>query len=254
MYLQLAEDNTLSRRKKDKRNPAAAVLLAPGRALFLAMLDFNIDGLATKLARRNFSELRSFWLNAGGDPDKLAKNINKGKGKKPKKIGFIKKFKKNGQLAEMENPFLSYSGCAPGYYQTASGSCIKSKSGMSDYGPSYYLSEDLSDQKKAAIIAASTTAGTLIGTAVPGIGNVAGAAAGASLGQVIIKIYPMIKQAADDTAGDEEVAPPATPSVPENTGTDDEETTMTGKLPKWALPIGAGIVGLGLIYYFTKKK
>ena len=225
MYLQLAEDTTLARKKAnkpDRRNPAAVVLLAPGRALFQAMLDLNVDGLATKLSRRDFAELRTYWLKAGGNPDKLAKYINKGKGKKPKKIGFIKKFKKGEQLAEQENPFMS---------------------------------EDLTPSKKAAIIGAATAAGTAIGTAFPGIGNVAGAAAGTSLGGVIVAILPVIKKAADDTAGDEETTPPTTPDLPEDTGgAGGEETEPKKGLPKWAIPVGAAVIGLGLIYYFTKSK
>lgn len=228
MYLQLAEDTTLAKKranKPDRRNPAAVVLLAPGRALFQAMLDLNVDGLATKLSRRDFAELRTYWLKAGGDPDKLAKYINKGKGKKPKKIGFIKKFKKGQQLAENENPFMA---------------------------------EDLTPSKKAAIIGAATAAGTAIGTAFPGIGNVAGAAAGTSLGGVIVAILPVIKKAADDTAGDEETTPPNTPDVPEDTGgaggEEGAETEPKKGLPKWAIPVGAAVIGLGLIYYFTKGK
>jgi hypothetical protein len=225
MYLQLAENTYLakSNKPKDERNKINIVLLAPGRALFLAMCDLNIDGLATKLSRRNFAELRTYWLKAGGDPDKLAKNINKGKGKKPKKIGFLKKFKKGQQLAETANPFLS---------------------------------EELTPQKKAAIISASTAAGIALGTVFPVLGNIAGASGGASLGAVIVEILPIIKKAADDTAGDEEILPPPGDNLPENTGGagTETETTTTGGLPKWALPVGAAALGLGLIYYFTRTK
>lgn len=226
MYLQLAENTYLAKKEpKDERNKINIVLLAPGRALFLAMCDLNIDGLATKLSRRNFSELRTYWLKAGGDPDKLAKNINKGKGKKPKKIGFLKKFKKGQQLGETANPFLS---------------------------------EDITPAQKSAIISASTAAGTAIGTAFPGIGNVAGAAAGTSLGGVIVAILPVIKKAAEDPIGDEEITPPPGDNLPENTGgagTETETTTTTtGGLPKWVLPVGAAALGLGLIYYFTRTK
>ena len=235
MYLQLAEDATLARRRRnrDKRNPAAMVALAPGRALFLAMLDLNIDGLATKLARQNPEELKTMWLKAGGDYNKLVKNINKGKGKKPKKIGFIHKFKSGGQLAEVQNPFLN------------------------SYNQSNFLSEDLSPEKKAKIIAASTAAGTAIGTAVPAVGNVAGAAAGTSLGGVIVALYPIIKKSAADTAGDEEVTPPPTADIPESTETtetDETENKILGLNKNVVIYGGIGLAGLGLIWYLTKKK
>lgn len=235
MYLQLAEDRTLSRRrifKRDpnKRNPLASVTLAPGRALFLAMLNMNIDGLATKLAKQNFAALSSKWLKVGGNPSKLSKAINAGKGKRPKKVGFLNKFK-GGRLAE-----------------------------------DVTLSEDLTDAQKAKIIGLSTAAGSAIGTAIgPAVGTAAGASAGASLGGLIIAIYPTIRQAADEPAGeDPNKDPEPTPTVPEgedvgdpNATTDDTDTgTGATFLQKYKTPllIGGGIAALGVLYYLTKKK
>ncbi len=132
------------------RNPVASVALAPGRALFLAMVNMNIDGIATKLAKQNFkTEIEPRWLKAGGNPSKLSKAINKGKGKRPKKVNFLSKFK-GGKLAE-----------------------------------DVYLSEELNEEQKKKIIALSTSLGTTIGTAIPGIGSTAGAGAGASLGGLV---------------------------------------------------------------------
>jgi hypothetical protein len=235
MYLQLAEDKTLSRRRlfnrnkpDNPRNPVASVALAPGRALFLAMINMNIDGLATKLAKQNFkAEIEPRWLKAGGNPRKLSDAINKGKGKKPKKINFLSKFK-GGKLAE-----------------------------------DVYLSEDLNDTQKQKIVALSTAAGTAIGTAVPGIGNVAGAGAGASLGALIISIYPMIRKAADDPAGeDENKVPEPTPTVPTGADIEDPNAAPGGTggggtfFQKYKTPllIGGALVGLGAIYYLTKKR
>jgi len=237
MYLQLAEDRQLSRRplfKRDpnKRNPVASVALAPGRALFLAMLNFNVDGLATKLARRNWNDLQSRWLKVGGNPKRLSEAINKGKGKKPKKINFLSKLKGN-QLGE-----------------------------------DVYLSEELSSEAKGKIIAASTAAGTAVGTAVPGIGNAAGAAAGASLGGLIVAIYPVIKQAAEDPAGeDPDKTPEPVADVPAGDDVSDpNSTTETGGadtgatdqsfFSKYKTPIliGGGLLAIGAIYMLTKKR
>lgn len=234
MYLQLAEDRTLSRRplfRRDpnKRNPIASVALAPGRALFLAMLNMNIDGLATKLAKQNFADLSARWLKVGGNPNKLSKAINAGKGKRPKKINFIGKFK-GGRLAE-----------------------------------DVTLSEELTDAQKAKIISLSTAAGTAVGSVVPAIGNVAGAGAGASLGGLIVQIYPIIRKAADDPAGeDPNKDPEPTPEVPEGEDVSDPNAPTdangqpTGQtfFQKYKTPllIGGAIIGLGALYYYTKKK
>lgn len=233
MFLQLAEDRQLSglfrkdpnKEKKFDRNPAAAVAFAPGRALFLAMLSFNIDGLATKLAKQSASDLTARWKKVGGNPRKLTEAINKGKGKKPKKINFLKKLK-GGQLGE-----------------------------------DVYLSEDLSPEAKQKIIAASTAAGTAVGTAVPGIGNAVGAGAGASLGSLIVAIYPIIKKAAEDPSGeDENKLPESLPDLPPGDDIPDPNAagteTETSFFQKYKTPllIGGGLLALAGIYYATKKK
>lgn len=213
----------------------AIIGMAPGRALFNLMVEFNIDGIATKLAARPWNEIKQWWSKVGGDTNKLAKFINKGKGKKPRKIGLLNKFKAGGTLAEMQNPFLSA------------------------YGPSYYLSAELTEQKKAAIIAATTAAGTAVGTIVgPGPGSAAGAGAGASLGAVFMAILPLVVQMANDKIGeDPNVNPPELPTVPE----DEPTTTTPGAttddkifgLPKKTVMFGAiALGGLGLVYYLTK--
>lgn len=233
MYLQLAEDWQLSRnkpkkaKKPNKRNPVAAVAFAPGRALFLAMLSFNLDGLATKLAKQSPSKLTSSWAKVGGNSRKLTEAINKGKGKKPKKINFLKKLK-GGQMGE-----------------------------------DVFLSEELSPEAKQKIIAASTAAGTAIGTVVPGIGNAVGAGAGASLGGLIVAIYPIIKQASDDpSAEDENTLPESLPDLPPGAdeadpnadGTDsDSEASFFTKYKK-PLLIGGGLLLIAGIYFATKKK
>ena len=206
------------------------VALAPGRALFNLMTEMNIDGLATKLARRPWAEVAAMWNKVGGKPSTLAKFINKGKSKRPKKIGFLNKFKTGGQLAE-ENPFLSA------------------------YQPSYYLSE-VTPEKKAAIVAAATAAGAAVGTIVPGAGNAAGAASGGSMGAMIALILPLIVQIANDQAGEDPTTdPPQTPTIPEDESLDSPtETTDQEGMKKYILPIAIGAAGIGLIYFMTRKK
>jgi len=210
------------------RNPLAVAGLAAGRALFLAMLTFNLDGLATKMARRDWKQLQAMWLKAGGNPKKLSDAINKGKGKKVKKIGFIDKFK-GKQLSE-----------------------------------DIFLSQEPDGELKALVISASTAAGTAIGSAVPAIGTAAGAAGGASLGSVIVTLLPTILQAANDKIADiDGSTPPPVAPVPE--GEDIPETTTGGAngganggetffQKNKFLIIGGAVAAAGLIYFLTRKK
>lgn len=245
------------RENKDKSTAGtgAVVLLAPGRALFNILAKHNVDGIATKLATEPWNDVKMWWNKVGGQSSKLAKFINEGKGKKPKKIGLLKKFRAGGALAEMENPFLSYSGCAPGQCQNYFGQCVKCSTGsMREYSPSYYLSAgevQIPESVKNAIRAAGTAAGTTVGTIIePGAGTAVGAPAGLSLGEVIIAILPLIKKIANKNEGEADVIPPQTPNLP--TGTD-QDTTTTTDAKKWILP-AVVVGGLGLVWYLTKGK
>lgn len=209
------------------RNPLATTVLAPGRALFLGMVSFNLDGIATKLARQDWKRLQGLWLKAGGNPKKLSDAINKGKGKKVKKIALLSKFK-GGQMSE--DIFLS--------------------------------EEQMPEELKTKIITASTGAGTTIGSLIPAIGTTTGAAAGTSMGKVIVMLYPLIKKAADDKIGDiDGEIPPPTPEVPEGEnipeGTGSEGGANGGETffqKNKFLIIGGAVAAVGLIYFLTRKK
>jgi hypothetical protein len=73
---------------------AKTVLLAPGRNLFRIIVQGNLDGFASKLAKLDQGRLANLWKNAGGDPGKLSADIRKGASRPAKKLGllgFIKK-------------------------------------------------------------------------------------------------------------------------------------------------------------------
>lgn len=183
MYLELADNAPLlsrRRRKKDggTRHPIKAVMLAPGRALFLLMLDENIDGLASRLATENISGLSKQWEKMGGDQRKLVQMINKGKGKKARRFGFLSKFTGAQHLGEdEENP------------------------------------ANLSNDQKAKIIAASTALGAAIGATIPAAAPVA-IPGGPILGSVIVGVIPFIKNAANKTQSAED-AGANLPTIPE---------------------------------------
>ena len=73
---------------------AKTVLLAPGRNLFRIIVQGNLDGFASKLAKLDQGRLLNLWKNAGGDTGKLSADIRKGASRPAKKLGllgFIKK-------------------------------------------------------------------------------------------------------------------------------------------------------------------
>ncbi len=61
---------------------AKTIGLAPGRGAFLLLLQFNVRGLASKLAKVNQDKLHNKWNDLGGNFTTLTEAINKGKGKK----------------------------------------------------------------------------------------------------------------------------------------------------------------------------
>ena len=68
--------------------------LAPGRNLFRIIVQGNLDGFASKLAKLDQGRLANLWKNAGGDAGKLSADIRKGASRPAKKLGllgFIKK-------------------------------------------------------------------------------------------------------------------------------------------------------------------
>ena len=248
MYLQLAENTYLSKKAKkpkvDKnRHPLKKVILAPGRAAMLALLDINADGLATKFAAQDQNQLKSMWQKLGGDYNKLVKNINKGKGKKIKKLNFLDKLAGIKPMSEnditlAENVYLN------DYASLSEGEADENPSG-------------LTAATKAKIIGVSTGAATAVGTLVgsPEIG-----AAGPVLGAVVIGVYPLIHKSANTP--DSGTIPPDVREdkslPPADSETETEDTTnkpIFSNLPKWAIPVGIGAAALiGAYFYFTPKK
>lgn len=43
-------------------------------------------------------------------------------------------------------------------------------------------------------------------------------------------------------------------AAPTDTAVIPEETETRGGLPKWVVPVGIGVVGIGLVYFLTRKK
>jgi hypothetical protein len=73
---------------------AKTVLLAPGRNLFRIIVQGNLDGFATKLAKLDQAKIATLWKNAGGEPGKLSADIRKGSSRPAKKLGLLGLIKK----------------------------------------------------------------------------------------------------------------------------------------------------------------
>lgn len=132
--------------------------LAPGRNLFRVMVQNNLDGIASKLAKMNQAQILDLWKKVGGEPGKIAADIRKGSAKPAKKLGLLGLVKKK---------------------LTAKG--IRGI-GATDA------------QVITELVPAATAAGTAVGAASGPQGAAAGAAAGASLAEVLKQLIPLVQQ------------------------------------------------------------
>ncbi len=139
--------------------------LVGGRALFLAMVQKNLDGIATKLTKVDANLLKSNWSKVGGDYTALQNAIRKGSGLPAKKLGFL------GKLRQL----------------LAKKGVIKGIGAASDA------------EIQAAIVTISTTIGTAIA---PAAGTAAGASVGAVLAGIYPVIMQLVKQTPASESGD----------------------------------------------------
>jgi len=131
---------------------------APGRNLFRVIVQNNLDGIASKLAKMNQAQILDLWKKVGGEPGKIAADIRKGSAKPAKKLGLLGLVKKK---------------------LTAKG--IRGI-GATDA------------QVITELVPAATAAGTAVGAASGPQGAAAGAAAGASLAEVLKQLIPLVQQ------------------------------------------------------------
>jgi len=233
-------DRKERKEKRKKRNPLKKVLLAPGRAAFIALLDLNIDGIATRLAKGDISKLGEQWIKLGGDRNKLIKNINKGAKKKPKKLGFLSKLVGKEGMAEDE--FM----LAQRYYP------ILNEDNDTEENPA-----GVSKDVKAKILAISTGVATTIGGLVGGPAGVTLGAAGPALGIVIIGILPLLKKGADLPQAEAETPPTSEivePPVDVDDDKDDDADDNKTKIKKYLPYVAVGLVAVVGGYFLLKRK
>lgn len=171
---------------------AKVVGLSAGRLLFLTMIKNNLDGMATKLSTGNQASQIATWKKAGGDASKFASAVKTGSQKPAKKFGFLGKLKKRLAKKKINGIF----------------------GGETD-----------DDALKSGIRTIAVSTGALVGSSAPAVGTAVGGGAGASLGEVLIIILPMVKEMVLKT--------PATDMIDENapfnnTGKLESETPEEG--------------------------
>ena len=132
--------------------------LAPGRNLFRIMVQNNLDGIASKLAKMNQAQILDLWKKVGGEPGKIAADIRNGAAKPAKKLGLLGLVKKK----------------------------LASK-GIRGIGAT-------DAQVIDALVPAATAAGTAVGASSGPAGAAAGAASGASLAEVLKQLIPLVQQ------------------------------------------------------------
>jgi hypothetical protein len=196
----LGQRNTSSMPINGKAGDIARLLaLAPGRNLFRLIVQGNLDGIASKLAKMDQAKIATLWKNAGGDAGKLGADIRKGSSRPTKKLGLLGFIKKK---------------------LTAKG--IKGL-GATDAQVSEFI----------------TPAAVAAGTAVSGP---TGAAAGASMAEVLKQLLPILQQLLAQTAP-ADMTDSFTPAGPLPPITDLEGgATQTNPAGPTAPAAGGGIV------------
>lgn len=200
---------------------AKVVGLSAGRLLFLTMLKNNLDGMATKLSTGNIASQIANWKRAGGDASKYQSALKFGSQKPAKKFGFLGKLK--GRLLN------------------------KRVNGI-------FGSETEDKALENGIRAIAVTTGTAVGSSAPAVGTVLGAGAGASLGEVLVIILPIIKEAVAKTSSTDALSEGANYY---NTGALESETPepeTTSDSGNKMLIYGVGVALIGYLAYKNFKK
>jgi hypothetical protein len=209
---------------------AKTIGLSAGRNLFLILIKNNIDGLASKLSTTNTTPLLNKWYELGGDRTVLSNALKTGASKPEKKFGLLGKIKKILKDNNVSNQNINGIGAIP-------------------------------SAAKAAIIAACTTAGAAIAaSSSAALATPIGGGAGATLGEVINQVLPMIIDAVNKVPTTEEVAAnvPLNNTALNNIDTRTAESTSTESLKSsknnTMLYVGGAALLAAGIYFATKKK
>jgi hypothetical protein len=227
-----AAEATIKAKAAQITQPAKTIGLSAGRNLFLILIKNNIDGLASKLSTTNTTPLLNKWYELGGDRTVLGNALKTGASKPEKKFGLLGKIKKLLKDNNVTNQNIN--GIGIGAIPSA---------------------------VKVGIVSACTVAGAAIAaSSSAALATPIGVGGGATLGEVINQVLPMIIDAVNKVPTTEELALNAPLN---NSGTTDIDT-RTNETPNTE-PLkssknntmlyvgGAALLAAG-IYFATKKK
>ena len=175
--------------------------LSGGRALFMLMIQNNLDGFATKLSQGNTAALLNQWYQLGGDRTKLSEALKKGASKPEKKINFLPKLNKIYDKAGISGIGAINPNEKPQTLEkpkTDSEAKKQANAAISQYkmdGNIQGLIGTLCTATGTAIGAAVGAAGGLTAAATATVGSVSGAA----LGTIVIGMTPVIDNAVRKT-------------------------------------------------------
>ncbi len=220
--------------------------LAGGRALFILMIENNLDGFASKLASGNTTNLLNKWYRLGGDRTKLAKALKTGASKPAKKLGFLPKLKA-----------IYTKGGINGIGETNSDIIVNETIKAYKMNPSL----------QSAIGGLCTGAGTVIGAVIGAAGGLTAAAtatigtvSGGALGLVVIGLTDVIVEAIrkvpESEVAQAETQPLTQPTIDPSTTTDitklvSKPSSLTSN--NTLLYVGGAGLLAGAIYFATKK-
>jgi ribosomal protein L17 len=235
--------------------------LSGGRALFLLMIQNNLDGFASKLSQGNTTALLDSWYRLGGDRTKLANALKKGASKPEKKLGFLPKLNKIYDKAGINGIGAIDPNEKPNTFVAAPKTDSEAKQQANAAINQYKMDGNI----QTLIGTLCTAAGTAIGGAVGAAGGLTAAAtatigtvSGAALGTIVIGLTPVIVNAVRKTPKTDNADNPLTPPAIDPTSAEEFEKEFNKPKPlptdkNTMLYVGGGALLLAGIYFATKK-
>lgn len=189
-------------------------VIAMGRGVFLILVKNNYDGLASRIALNDYSDLLNRWYKLGGNRTTLTEAIKTGSQKPEKKLGFLPKLKKLIGNQPVQGVRMG----------------------------------EISPALVTSIVGLATAVATLIAPE-----KTTGATAGASFGSVITALLPALSGVLANLPSKPDEPLTEVPKEEPNDGGGDLPTGEKMKKNLPLILGGLALVGAG-IYFYTKKK
>lgn len=194
-------------------------VIAMGRGLFLILVKNNYDGLASKIALHDYTDLLNRWYKMGGNRTTLTEAIKVGSQKPEKRLGFLPKLKKLIGNEPIQNESIQGVGIG------------KISAGL-----------------VTAIVGLATSVALIIAPE-----KTTGATAGASFGSVVADLLPALGGVLSAVVMEQDKPLSDVPKEDPNDGGGDLPTSEKMKKNLPYILGGLALVGAG-IYFYNKKK